>query len=114
MGVATISRGLVDIGGSGLSFRIFLSCERLSAQFSALLQKYLHPAFGCFQFRATRHRELHPFFEKSKCLVKRQVALFQLLNDLFQPLQAIFKFGQAVSSCLCVLGASQRFQNVYC
>jgi hypothetical protein len=61
------------------------------------LQQDLHLAFRFFQLLATGVGEGHAFIEELECFVQRHVAFFQLVDDDFQALKAIFKLWQYVA-----------------
>jgi len=60
--------------------------EWLGLKLCSLLDQDLHFTFCGFQFRATIVRELHALFKESERLLKGDVALLKLINDLFEPL----------------------------
>jgi hypothetical protein len=57
-------------------------------------------AFGLFQLLAARRGKLQPFFKKLQRLLKRHIALLELIYDLFQPLKTLFKFGHRVENSI--------------
>jgi hypothetical protein len=63
----------------------------LRLQLSILAEQNLDFAFGFFQFLATGRGVLQAFFKELQCLFERDITSFQLIDDLFQTLKAIFK-----------------------
>ncbi len=70
--------------------------ERLGLQLAVLLQKNFYLAFCFFELFATVIRELHSFFEQFESLFESDIPTLQLIDDFFQPLQAIFKLRQGL------------------
>ena len=68
--------------------------EWLGFEFSTLPGEDLDFSFSRLQFLPAGIREANSFFKKLQRLLQRKVAAFQLLDDLFQLLQAIFEFSQ--------------------
>jgi hypothetical protein len=68
--------------------------ERFGLHFSALLEKDLYLAFGFLQLLTAVRGKLHSLLEQDQGILERYIAALQLLNDLFEPLDALFKFWQ--------------------
>src|SRR5271157_4292291 len=75
--------------------RLRCGLEGLRLKLAIPLQHDFNLAFGFLQLLAAGTGELHAFVEELQCLVQGDISLLQFGNDLFQPLEALFKFGQA-------------------
>jgi len=73
------------------------SFERLRLELSTLLHQDLDFPFCCFEFLAAGIGKTYALFKKLERLFERQVATLELFDDLFELLQAVFKFRQMES-----------------
>lgn len=74
--------------------RIGCGLKGLCLQFSVLLEEDLYFPFGVLEFLPTIVGKLDAFFEKLQCLFKRNLSLFELVDDLLEALNAFFKLRQ--------------------
>jgi hypothetical protein len=70
---------------------------RFGLKLSVLFQQNLNFSFRLFEFLAAVGRELDAFFKERQGLLQRNFTLFQLVNNFFQSLEALFKSGQRIS-----------------
>src|SRR5262249_38222171 len=68
--------------------------EWLRLQLSVLLEKDLHFALRSLQFLTAGTGKSNAFLKELERLLQWQVSAFELLDDLFQLLKALFKLGQ--------------------
>src|SRR6185295_5837654 len=68
--------------------RLKWNCLRFAV---AVFQQDLNPAFRLAELHMTEPRQLDSFFEKFQRRIQRQFAAFELLDDLFEPLQRRLK-----------------------
>jgi hypothetical protein len=73
-----------------------------------LSQENFDLTFRLFQLLAAGRRELQPFFKELQCLLKRHVAFLELIDDLFQALKAIFKFGHRAETPFLILPREKK------
>src|SRR5271166_5624734 len=85
----------------GRATALFGSVDRLRCRFEGLglklaiaLQQDLDFAFGLLQFLAAGTGKFHALVKELQRVVERYVTLLQFGNNLFQPLEALFKLGQ--------------------
>src|SRR5947209_17658412 len=68
--------------------------KRLWLQLPALLYEDFDLAFSRFEFLPARIGQTNSVLEQLERLLQRQVSAFQLFDDLFELLQALFEFWQ--------------------
>lgn len=71
--------------------------EGLGLKLAVLLEENFDFALGFLQFLAAGSGKLDTLLEQGESLLQGNVALFQFVYDLFQPLQALFKIRQDFS-----------------
>src|SRR5574337_1823302 len=84
------------------------SFKRLGLKFPVLLEQDLDLALGRLQLLAAGAGELDAFFEQRQRLVERDIALFQLVHDLFQAREALFELGQGFAPSAAYFTAEWR------
>jgi len=95
---------------NGRAAALFGSVTRLRCRFEGLglklaiaLQQNLNFPFSLLQFLAAGTGKFHALVEELQRVVERNVTLLQFGNNLFQPLEALFKsgFGYALAANSC-------------
>jgi hypothetical protein len=77
-----------------------LRLKRLGLQFAILLEQYLDLAFGFLQLLAAGAGQLDTLLEQPEGALQGDVPFFELINDLFEPLKALFKLRQSLDLLL--------------
>jgi hypothetical protein len=84
-------------------------------QLAVLSKEDFDLTLGLLQFFAAGRGKLQPFFKEFQRLLERHIALLKLIDDLFQALKTIFKFGhRAETPFLILLPEAKSVLDFFC